>query len=1180
MKIKIITIAFVVLLIQILSANAQQKPELVVQKGHSTPVTSLAFSENGKILVSGESNGTVKMWNAATGENIRSLELYSELRDSFALNRFGRLLFTASVGECAFWDLQDGRKTYSFKRDDGENYFSERQFSFASSMLAVVTQDTFNLVDFKNQKEVKAEGVAGLVVHSIAFSPDGKTLAVANYSKADDASEAKQGTSETAKGFNINLYDAESGRLLRKIKNLAGAATKLAFSADGQFLAATGEAFGGGGKRYANLWNAASGESLSEYEAFDDDLEITLTTGAVVISTVNRELKVLRFDKGAFEAQIFADKTEVVSAAAFAPGGEFLATGDMTGVLKFWNLKDGRTARVFGADIRPASKIQIDRDSRQLFLAQKIYSYNKKNGVEYESEMKIFDFDSGVKANIFPKISNGIAVSDFAFGADGKTFAVSGKSEQESRVKSALVNLGAVLGQVETNKTIVLKSAPNEVFTSLAYSPDGKKIATGSTQQGWLPNGQLGSGSEDRAIKIWDAGSGKLLRRIAPEPMGAGGAENVYVAFSPDGITLTSVSRDETVRIFDVATGKQIKKIDRNSDDLAKFYNFSPDGKTIAFQSFGADEERRKIKILNVADGSIAHTFAGHTGETSAAAFTADGKILISTSDDGTIKFWNVETEKEMASLIFIGADDWIATTPEGLFDGTPAAWKSLLWRFDNNPFNTAPIEAFFNDFYYPNLIQEIIAGKPPAAPRRNLADIDIRQPTVAITAVDGKTPSDKTTASAAKVKVKIEVTHNTEKPLRANFPATSGAQDLRLFRNGSLVKHWDSDVSLHEEANGCRQIAVVKDAPRKFVCEVEVQITAGENKFSAYVFNHDNVKSADAVADVRGADSLRRDGTLYILAVGVNRYADASRNLKFAVADVDAAAEEIAAAQNKLAKKQYAKTEIIRLTDERATQENIMLALERFTENRAAENAKLAPDAKTELDKIKFARPEDAIIIYYAGHGTASKDAFYLIPHDGFPASGAGENYYAELYTRSVSNDILEALLETVDAGRILMVIDACNSGQALEAEEKRRGPMNSRGLAQLAFEKGMYILTAAQSYQAALEVTRSATGKRIEHGLLTYSLLEGLTTAKADGNSNREVTEREWLNYAVEAVPRMQIEEMKTRSAGNGKRSDIVFLDGDDPKADPNKRAVQTPRIFYRREAAPRPLTIAKIP
>lgn len=84
-------------------------------------------------------------------------------------------------------------------------------------------------------------------------------------------------------------------------------------------------------------------------------------------------------------------------------------------------------------------------------------------------------------------------------------------------------------------------------------------------------------------------------------------------------------------------------------------------------------------------------------------------------------------------------------------------------------------------------------------------------------------------------------------------------------------------------------------------------------------------------------------------------------------------------------------------------------------------------------------------------------------------------------MLARGISDQELEAAFEPMDAGQIVLLIDACNSGQALEAEEKRRGPMNSKGLAQLAFEKGMYVLAAAQGYQAALEV------EKLGHGLLT---------------------------------------------------------------------------------------------
>ncbi len=90
----------------------------------------------------------------------------------------------------------------------------------------------------------------------------------------------------------------------------------------------------------------------------------------------------------------------------------------------------------------------------------------------------------------------------------------------------------------------------------------------------------------------------------------------------------------------------------------------------------------------------------------------------------------------------------------------------------------------------------------------------------------------------------------------------------------------------------------------------------------------------------------------------------------------------------------------------------------------------------------------------------------------------------------------------------------------------------MNSKGLAQLAYEKGMYILTAAQSYQAALEAAQ------LGHGLLTYALVEeGLKRGDADGEpKDGTLFAREWFDYAALRVPLMQEEKMKATRGLNG--------------------------------------------
>jgi uncharacterized caspase-like protein len=141
--------------------------------------------------------------------------------------------------------------------------------------------------------------------------------------------------------------------------------------------------------------------------------------------------------------------------------------------------------------------------------------------------------------------------------------------------------------------------------------------------------------------------------------------------------------------------------------------------------------------------------------------------------------------------------------------------------------------------------------------------------------------------------------------------------------------------------------------------------------------------------------------------------------------------------------------------------------------------------------------------------------ERFHLIPADlkymgSRAAAGASVD---QLLEQSISDRDLERAFDPIDARHLLLVIDACNSGQAIQSEDARFGPMNSRGLAQLAYEKGMFILTASQAYQAALE------SSRLGHGYLTFALVEeGLKknvadTAPADG----ELGVSEWFDYAV---------------------------------------------------------------
>jgi uncharacterized caspase-like protein/dipeptidyl aminopeptidase/acylaminoacyl peptidase len=662
--------------------------------------------------------------------------------------------------------------------------------------------------------------------------------------------------------------------------------------------------------------------------------------------------------------------------------------------------------------------------------------------------------------------------------------------------------------------------------TSIAFSPDGRTLATGGVESksnfdmaammaGANPQkGQKKQPSSDPQdfmknmkveaigqVVLWDVSTGSEIGALKGHGKGV-----TSVAFSRDGRLLASGSSDNTIRIWDLATKRELR------------------------------------------------TMSGHSSNIESIDFSPDGRLLASASDDGGTFLWDANTGEHLLTLVSLDdGSEWMAVTPQGLFDGTPVSWSQILWRYNQDTFNVAPIEWFFTEFYYPGLLSDIIAGKRPRV-AQDVSKKDRRQPIVKLSLTPEQAPAAgsataPTTIASRTVKVRIDVT---DAPADKDNPQGTGARDVRLFRNGSLVKVWHGDV-----LNGKAAVTL----------EEEVTVTAGANRLLAYAFNKDNVKSKDAQLPLTGADSLKRTGTVYLIAVGLNEYANAQYNLKYAVADAQSFADEVRLRLSQVAR--FGNVEVIPLINENATKANILSAVQRLAGAPGPPSLKGGP-----LDRLKRAEPEDAVIIYFAGHGTAQEQRFYLIPHDlGYSGDRTRltEPGLRTVLSHSISDVELEQSVEGLDAGHLLLIIDACNSGQALEAEEKRRGPMNSKGLAQLAYEKGMYILTAAQSYQAALETAQ------LGHGLLTYALVEeGLKTPVADtGPKDGALSVREWLDFATERVPQMQ--EAKMQQA-RGVGLEIAFVEGEQNIADPQKRNVQRPRVFYRRELEVSPLIIAK--
>ena len=176
-----------------------------------------------------------------------------------------------------------------------------------------------------------------------------------------------------------------------------------------------------------------------------------------------------------------------------------------------------------------------------------------------------------------------------------------------------------------------------------------------------------------------------------------------------------------------------------------------------------------------------------------------------------------------------------------------------------------------------------------------------------------------------------------------------SGAQDVRLFRNGALYKIWRGNA--------------LKTGGRGML-ETTIPIVAGENRLPAYAFNRDNIKSVDETRIVIGPEAIRKRGTAYIISVGVNRYANPAFNLKYAVPDAQDFSSELLIRQTAL--NRFAALEVVTLVDDQATKANISAAIKRLA------GAPVPTGAPAVLEKLKPTGPEDAVIVFFAGHGIA----------------------------------------------------------------------------------------------------------------------------------------------------------------------------------------------------------------
>ena len=1173
------------------SGNSGNRPELILQTGHTRSINAVAFSPDSRWLASGGKDNVVKIWDLATGNIVRTLYGHTSNVNALAISPDGKLLASGSG------DINDERDLGTFTQ---------------GGVVGGAEDDTVRIWDVQKGKQLHVLRGSELPVGAVAFNSDGRMVtsvsgdAIKVWDVSTGAELRSQKTQYGKSGMeklnsmpSFSLFgggDKERKQELQRMKNFKLSASKIAVSSNAE-IAAVGQP-----DREVRVYDPQSAREVRPLsfkaipEAENSSLAFSANARFVAFSRTSDTVDV---QEARTNHDLYSVNTGISKSpqrVQFSEDGRFLVTATENSAgsaMKLWDATSGQLVREL-------------KTNGELLASVRVISFNGDGSLiatvaAGAKSIRIIETGTG---NEFRSLqtgpTNAVTSSEqaaFIKTIDSKTMAMLQKRditapeqiieavEAISTISNDKLQAGGAVsfspdGRFLISNHVLLKNLTSELWDTTAgslvrgnddvslqlrgrpfYSPDGRFRAAPfypmksfyDPSAGALLN-PFTNGYKDvykQRIELYDGPSDKRLRELEGGNSPQMGIIPV-AGFSFDGqlIALTGFEKKQrSLLIYETETGRKVNTFEITDDDQSGAVTtlcISADARLLA-AGYSS-----KIDIFEVSSGKTLRTLP-HDGRIISLTFSPDKRFLVALGENNDKYVWDAATGEELVTLVNLSGalnnrgSDWLVVTPDGLFDGSPAAWKQILWQFGGNTFDVAPAETFFNEFYYPGLLNEVMAGKKPRAPK-NISLLDRRQPELKLTTRSGQ--NGEGSMSERTLVLKLEVV---EKPADTDHKAGTGARDVRLFRNGSLVKVWRGDV-----LNGQTSVTL----------EADVAVLAGENRFTAYTFNRDNVKSTDATLSVIGANSLKRPGTAYVLSIGINTYSNQQYNLKYAVADATAFGDAVQRAQQQIAN--YERVEVASLVDEQATKANILKALKLL----AGTETNLAADAPAALQNLKATQPEDAVFIYFAGHGTAHGQRFYLLPHD---LGYVGERNaldtagFQMILEHGVSDEELELAVEGIDADKLLMVIDACNSGQALETEEKRRGPMNSKGLAQLAYEKGMYILTAAQSYQAAQEVSE------LGHGLLTYALVEeGLKRTSADDDpKDGEVWVREWFDYATKRVPNMQMERVK-KSRGVGVT--LSFVGGEEQVPELERRVTQTPRVFYRRESEGRPLVVAK--